>query len=82
MHLALYVGRMINPLQCELQIEGAATFGVGQSLFEEILWDEAGNLTNANLSDYMVPSILDLPREFEATQAMVDKIVQQILGIK
>ncbi|MEX2547978.1 MAG: xanthine dehydrogenase family protein molybdopterin-binding subunit [Chloroflexota bacterium] len=67
MHMAVYVGRMINPLQCELQVEGAATFGIGQALFEEILWDESGNLTNPNLSDYMVPSMLDLPAEFGET---------------
>jgi CO/xanthine dehydrogenase Mo-binding subunit len=72
MHMALYVGRMINPLQCELQVEGAATFGIGQSLFEEILWDENGNLTNPNLSDYMVPSILDLPPQFDETVLETD----------
>jgi len=67
MHLAMYVGRMINPLQCELQVEGAATFGIGQVLFEEILWDESGNLTNPNLSDYMIPSIRDLPLSLKET---------------
>jgi CO/xanthine dehydrogenase Mo-binding subunit len=67
MHMAVYVGRMINPLQCELQVEGAATFGIGQALFEEILWDENGNLTNPNLSDYQVPSMLDLPAQFGET---------------
>jgi CO/xanthine dehydrogenase Mo-binding subunit len=61
MHVGLYVGRMINPLQCELQVEGAALFGVGQALFEEILWDDSGQLTNPNLSDYMIPSFLDVP---------------------
>ena len=71
-HLALYVGRMINPLQCELQVEGAATFGVGQALFEEILWDEQGNLINPNLSDYMVPSIHDLPPVFGETVLETD----------
>lgn len=72
LHLALYVGRMINPLQCELQIEGAATFGLGQALFEEILWDADGNLVNPNLSDYMVPSIHDLPPAFGETVLETD----------
>ena len=67
LHLALYVGRMINPLNCELQVEGAALFGVGQALFEEILWDEGGTLTNANLSDYMIPSFLDVPARLDET---------------
>ncbi|MEA2623127.1 MAG: hypothetical protein QOH61_2037 [Chloroflexota bacterium] len=67
MHVALYVGRMINPLQCELQVEGAALFGVGQALFEEILWDESGQLINANLSDYQIPSFLDVPAGMSET---------------
>jgi CO/xanthine dehydrogenase Mo-binding subunit len=52
---------MINPTQCELQVDGAALFGLGQALFEELVWDEAGQLTNANLSDYMIPSFRDVP---------------------
>jgi CO/xanthine dehydrogenase Mo-binding subunit len=67
LHLALYVGRMINPLACELQVEGAALFGVGQALFEEMVWDASGVLLNPNLSDYVIPSFLDAPTEFEET---------------
>jgi CO/xanthine dehydrogenase Mo-binding subunit len=67
LHLGLYVGRMINPTQCELQVQGAALFGVGQALFEELIWDHAGHLTNPNLSDYMIPSFLDVPPEMSET---------------
>ncbi len=67
LHLALYVGRMINPTQCELQVQGAALFGVGQALFEELIWDETGQLINPNLSDYMIPSFLDVPPEMSET---------------
>jgi CO/xanthine dehydrogenase Mo-binding subunit len=67
LHLGLYVGRMINPTQCELQVQGAALFGLGQALFEELIYDEAGTLTNPNLSDYMIASFLDVPREFGQT---------------
>jgi CO/xanthine dehydrogenase Mo-binding subunit len=34
--------------------------GIGSALFEEIAF-EAGQVSNANLSDYMIPSIMDLP---------------------
>jgi CO/xanthine dehydrogenase Mo-binding subunit len=61
MELALYLGRAVNPTQCELQVVGASLFGLGQALFEEIVWDEAGQLLNPNLSDYMIPSFLDVP---------------------
>jgi CO/xanthine dehydrogenase Mo-binding subunit len=67
LHLALYVGRMINPTQCELQVRGAATFGLGQALFEELRWDEAGTLVNTNLADYLVPSFLDVPVDLDET---------------
>jgi CO/xanthine dehydrogenase Mo-binding subunit len=63
LHIGLYVGRVINPTGAELQVDGAALFGVGQALFEELLWDEAGVPLNPNLSDYMIPSFLDVPEE-------------------
>jgi CO/xanthine dehydrogenase Mo-binding subunit len=80
LHLALYIGRAINPLQCELQIEGAALFGVGQALFEEILWDESGQLTNPNLSDYMIPSFLDVPGSLGETILETDTLEVHGLG--
>ncbi len=67
LHMGLYPGRMINPTQCDLQVLGASLFGVGQALFEELVWDEQGVLTNPNLSDYMIPSFLDVPRTFGQT---------------
>jgi CO/xanthine dehydrogenase Mo-binding subunit len=59
-HAAVYAGRIINPVQAELQTEGSVAFGLGQALFEEMLYD-GGQLQNANLGDYMVASIEDLP---------------------
>jgi CO/xanthine dehydrogenase Mo-binding subunit len=67
MELGLFLGRAVNPTQCELQVVGAALFGLGQALFEEIVWDEAGQLLNPNLSDYMIPSFLDVPPRIGVT---------------
>jgi CO/xanthine dehydrogenase Mo-binding subunit len=67
LHLGLYLGRMINPTHIDLQVLGASLFGVGQVLFEELVWDEGGALTNPNLSDYMIPSFLDVPPRFTQT---------------
>jgi CO/xanthine dehydrogenase Mo-binding subunit len=67
MELGLFLGRAVNPTQCELQVVGAALFGLGQALFEEMVWDEAGQLLNPNLSDYMIPSFLDVPPRIEVT---------------
>lgn len=57
-------GKMIHPLQCEGQDEGAAVFGMGQALFEEMLY-EGGQLLNPNLIDYRLPRFGDVPAEFE-----------------
>src|SRR5918996_156684 len=62
-HAELYAGKVINPRLCELQIEGATTFGLGQVLFEEVAQDTNGAIANPNLSDYMIPSFQDVPAE-------------------
>jgi CO/xanthine dehydrogenase Mo-binding subunit len=59
-HAAVYAGRVINPVQAELQTEGSVAFGLGQALFEEMQYD-GGQLQNANLGDYMVASMHDFP---------------------
>jgi len=59
-HSSCFAGRVVNPKLCELQIEGSTLFGVGQALFEEMVYD-GGRLTNPNLSDYMIPSFKDMP---------------------
>lgn len=59
-HAGVYAGRIVNPVQAELQTEGNVAFGLGQALFEEMLFDE-GQLQNGNLGDYMIASIEDLP---------------------
>ena len=59
-HGAVYAGRVINPIQAELQTEGSIAFGLGQALFEEMVYD-GGQLQNANLGDYMIAALGDLP---------------------
>jgi len=59
-HGAVYAGRVLNPVQAELQTEGSIAFGLGQALFEEMVYD-GGQLLNANLGDYMLASFKDLP---------------------
>jgi CO/xanthine dehydrogenase Mo-binding subunit len=63
---AVYAGRAINPVQCDLQSEGNVAFGVGQALFEEMVFD-GGQLQNGNLADYMVAYPLDMPRDLAVT---------------
>ena len=56
-------GKMINPLQCEAQDEGAAVFGVGQAFFEDLAYQD-GQLLNGSLIDYRLPRFTDLPEQF------------------
>jgi CO/xanthine dehydrogenase Mo-binding subunit len=59
-HAVCYAGVVISPTRVRQQNEGNVIFGLGQALFEELIYD-SGQLVNPNLSDYMIPSILDIP---------------------
>ncbi len=54
------VGRAINPTSIEGQIEGGVTQGLGQALSEEIVYRD-GRVLNPNLTDYKMPTTLDVP---------------------
>ncbi len=55
------VGFAMNPTYIEGQIEGGVAQGLGQALSEEIVY-EGGRVLNPNLTDYKMPTTLDLPR--------------------
>nr|WP_275261690.1 molybdopterin cofactor-binding domain-containing protein [Jiangella aurantiaca] len=58
------VGFAINPRAVEGQDLGAATQGLGSALREELVYDGA-QLANANVVDYRVPRVSDLPRKID-----------------
>jgi len=55
------VGKAINPVTCEGQIEGGVLQAVGNAMFEELLFNEQGKIINSSLLDYKIPSALDMP---------------------
>jgi carbon-monoxide dehydrogenase large subunit len=55
-------GKVINPLLVDGQIQGGIVQGLGQALFEEVVYDENGQLLTASLMDYALPRAADLPR--------------------
>jgi len=55
-------GTVINPDLLGAQIEGALFMGMGEAMYEEVLFDDKGNPLNANLAEYRVPTSLDVPR--------------------
>ena len=54
-------GTPINPMLVEGQIEGGISMGLGFALQEEILFDKAGRQINSNLTNYIMPTSLDMP---------------------
>lgn len=54
------VGRAINPMALEGQIEGGIVQGLGGSLWEEMLVAD-GRVLNPSFVDYQLPTILDIP---------------------
>jgi CO/xanthine dehydrogenase Mo-binding subunit len=57
---SVFAGRVVNPRLCELQLEGCGIFGLGQALFEEMIYADRGQLLNSNLADYNIPSFEDI----------------------
>jgi len=55
------VGRVVNPMIVEGQVHGGVAQGIAQALFEEAVYDDAGNLVTGTMVDYLVPAPPDLP---------------------
>jgi len=54
-------GTAINPMLVEGQVEGGISMGVGMALQEEMLFDANGRHINPNLTNYIMPTSLDMP---------------------
>jgi carbon-monoxide dehydrogenase large subunit len=54
-------GPMINPMIVEGQIFGGVAQGIGTALFEEFLYDENGQPLSSTFSDYLIPTMTDVP---------------------
>jgi carbon-monoxide dehydrogenase large subunit len=54
-------GRLINPMIVDGQIHGGVAQGIANALFEEIIYDDSGNILTASLADYLPPTALEIP---------------------
>jgi aerobic carbon-monoxide dehydrogenase large subunit len=54
-------GHMINPMIVDGQVHGAVAQGIGAALYEEVIYDDAGQLLTASLADYAIPTAAELP---------------------
>jgi carbon-monoxide dehydrogenase large subunit len=66
-------GNLINPMLVEGQVHGGVVQGIGQALFERVVYDEDGQLLTASFMDYAMPRADDVPMMYfdtEATQSL------------
>jgi putative selenate reductase molybdopterin-binding subunit len=54
------IGRLINPMQCRGQIDGAIAMGFGWALTENMVYD-GGKMVNPTLRNYRIPAFADVP---------------------
>lgn len=55
-------GSVINPLILEGQIHGGVAQGIGNAFYEQLVFDEHGQLLNASFMDYLLPTTDTVPR--------------------
>ena len=73
-------GEVINPLILDGQIHGGVAQGLGNAFYEELVFDEMGQISNASFMDYLLPTSLDVPRM--ETEHKVTPSPLNDLGIK
>ena len=54
-------GNLINPMLAEGQVHGGVAQGIGQALYEHVVFDKEGQLLTATFMDYGMPRAQDLP---------------------
>jgi carbon-monoxide dehydrogenase large subunit len=74
------VGRVINPMIVEGQVQGGVCQGIGQALLETAVYDESGQLLSASFMDYQMPRADDLPPVSVATHTTL--CTHNPLGVK
>ncbi|MGD9098968.1 MAG: xanthine dehydrogenase family protein molybdopterin-binding subunit [Anaerolineae bacterium] len=55
-------GTVLNPLILDGQIHGGVALGLSNSFYEQLIYDENGQLLNASLMDYVIPTATEVPR--------------------
>lgn len=55
-------GKIINPLLANANLHGALAQGIGGAMYEEIAYDDIGQLRTTTFMDYTIPTAVELPR--------------------
>jgi carbon-monoxide dehydrogenase large subunit len=74
------VGRVINPMIVEGQVQGGVAQGIGQALLEACIYDKGGQLLSGSMMDYTMPRADDIPSISVATHTTL--CTHNPLGVK
>jgi carbon-monoxide dehydrogenase large subunit len=75
-------GRLINPMIADGQVHGGVAHGIANALFEEIVYDDTGNILTATLADYLVPTTNEVPPiEIHHMETWTDASVTRAKGL-
>jgi carbon-monoxide dehydrogenase large subunit len=75
-------GRLINPMIVGGQICGGVAQGIANALFEEVVYDEAGNILTGSLADYLPPTCAEIPPiEIVHLETLSDASVTKAKGL-
>ena len=75
-------GKVINPLLVDGQVQGGIVQSIGQALYEEILYDDQGQLVSGTLMDYAVPKAAHIPwLELDRTETPTDVNPMGVKGV-
>jgi CO/xanthine dehydrogenase Mo-binding subunit len=76
-------GTMINPLIVDGQLQGGISMGIGNTLYERLVYDENGQLLTASFMDYLMPLATDMPKKLEIIHNHAESSLKlNPLGIK
>jgi carbon-monoxide dehydrogenase large subunit len=59
--IAYDIGKAVNPMIVDGQMIGALAQGIGGALYEELVYDEQGQLLTTTFMDYLVPTAMEMP---------------------
>ena len=74
-------GQPVNPMVVDGQIHGGLQMGIGEAFYENLVYDDYGQLVTASFMDYLFPQATDMPDKFEIIHSHTKSPLNP-LGIK
>src|SRR5437588_7452484 len=75
-------GKVINPMLVDGQVQGGIVQALGQALFEEVVYEDQGQLVSGTLMDYAVPRASNIPwMELDRTETPTDVNPMGVKGV-